>query len=281
MTNNYLHPAPGATGRLLARVANSRRIAAARRAVLSRLPFVTLESDVRDVVYLTWMVDAGAAQATVPAGVRLWQCNGLTPFSILTYRHGHFGPAFAGPARRLLPSPLQSNWRFYLEEPGEVYFVRNVMDSLLHVLGTRLFSDILPTHLPARFDHTRVEGQYTTVIDPGCGSAPALEARTRVAGARELPSELARAFGGWDEAVSFLACQHKAMIDIPGLGWLAESEISLPIPLSEVVPLDAVSVNCPMAASFGGAATSPPFCFAVPHVQFKVLSESVGRRLRA
>jgi hypothetical protein len=268
MTNEFVHPTPGLPGRLLARLANSRRIAAARRAVFSRLPFMTLESDVRDVVYLTWMMDAATAQAMVPAGVRLWQRNGLTPFTILTYRHGHFGPALAGPARRLLPSPLQSNWRFYLEEPGKVYFVRNVMDSTLHALGTRIF----PTHLPARFVHARDGEQYTTVIDPGAGSASLLEARTRVSGLRELPAGLDRAFASWDEAVSFLACQHTAMIEVPGLNRMAESEISLPIPLEEVLPLEAQSVTCPMAGTDAG----PPFCFAVPRVQFRVLSESLA-----
>jgi len=66
MTNNYIHPTPGLPGRLLARLANSRRIAAARRAVFSRLPFLTLESDVRDVVYLTWMMDAAPRKRWCP-----------------------------------------------------------------------------------------------------------------------------------------------------------------------------------------------------------------------
>ncbi|KRB95604.1 DUF2071 domain-containing protein [Duganella sp. Root198D2] len=272
MTNAYIHPTPGLPGRLLARLANSRRLAGVRRAVFSRLPFLTLESNVRDVVYLTWMMDAATAQAMVPAGLRLWQHNGLTPFSILTYRHGHFGPALAGPARRLLPSPLQSNWRFYLEEPGKVYFVRNIMDSTVHALGTRIFSDILPTHLPKRFVHERDGEEYTTVIDPGAGSAPLLKARTRVSGGRELPHDLACAFGNWEEAVRFLACQHTAMIEVPGLGRMAESEISLPIALDEVLPLDATSVACPMA----GANAGTPFCFAVPRVRFRVLSESLA-----
>jgi hypothetical protein len=272
MTNNYIHPTPGLPGRLLARLANSRRIAAARRAVFSRLPFLALESDVRDVVYLTWMMDASTAQAMVPAGVRLWQRNGLTPFSILTYRHGHFGPALAGPARRLLPSPLQSNWRFYLEEPGKVYFVRNVMDRTLHALGTRIFSDILPTHLPGSFVHAREGEEYFTSIEPGAGSAPTLAARTRVSAKRDLPADLASAFASWDEAVSFLACQHMAMIEVPGLGRMAESEISLPIPLDEVLPLEVESVRCPMAGADSGA----PFCFAVPRVKFRVLSESLA-----
>lgn len=272
MTNNYIHPTPGLPGRLLARLANSRRIAAARRAVFSRLPFLTLESDVHDVVYLTWMMNAATAQAMVPAGVRLWQRNGLTPFSILTYRHGHFGPALAGPVRRLLPSPLQSNWRFYLEEPGKVYFVRNVMDSTLHALGTRIFSDILPTHLPERFVHAREGEEYVTSIVPGAGSAPLLAARTRVSAKRDLPADLAGAFSCWDEAVSFLACQHMAMIEVPGIGRMAESKISLPIPLNEVLPLEAESVTCPMAGADAGA----PFCFAVPRVKFRVLSEALA-----
>ncbi|MGW8394089.1 DUF2071 domain-containing protein [Pseudoduganella sp. HUAS MS19] len=272
MTNEFVHPKPGLPGRLLARLANSRRIATARRAVLSRLPFLTLESDVRDVVYLTWMMDAATAQAMVPARVRLWQRNGLTPFSILTYRHGHFGPALAGPARRLLPSPLQSNWRFYLEEPGKVYFVRNMMDSTLHALGTRIFSDILPTHLPSHFTHVRDGEEYATVIEPGAGSAPLLGARTRVSARRELPSGLAHAFASWDQAVSFLACQHTAMIEVPGLGRMVESEISLPIPLDEVLPLEAQAVTCPMAGTDAGT----PLCFAVPRVRFRVLSESLA-----
>lgn len=272
MTNEYVHPTPGLPGRLLARLVNSRRIASARRAVLSRLPFLTLESDVRDVVYLTWMMDGATAQAMVPAGVRLWQRNGLTPFTILTYRHGHFGPALAGPARQLLPSPLQSNWRFYLEEPGKVYFVRNIMDSTLHALGTRIFSDILPTHLPARFAHARDGEEYTTLIEPGAGSAPLLEARTCVSARRDLPADMADAFANWDEAISFLACQHTAMIEVPGLGRMAESEISLPIPLDEVLPMEAASVSCPMA----GAYARTPFCFAVPRVRFRVLSEALA-----
>lgn len=123
---------------------------------MARLPFLTLHSDVRDVLYVSWLVDAAAAQKLVPAGVALWQRDGKTPFTVLTYRHGHFGPALPAPLRRLLPSPLQSNWRLYLDHtpPGApavpcVYFLKNIMASLPHALGTRLFSDILPTHLTA------------------------------------------------------------------------------------------------------------------------------------
>jgi hypothetical protein len=109
--NTYRHPRAGWPGRLFAALANCTRFAKVRQAVMSRLPFLTLHSDVRDVVYVSWLVDAAAAQQLLPAGVTLWQRGGKTPFTVLTYRHGHFGPALLGPLRRLLPSPLQSNWR--------------------------------------------------------------------------------------------------------------------------------------------------------------------------
>jgi hypothetical protein len=41
-----------------------------RQAILSRLPFLPLHSDVRDVVYVSWLVDAQLPpQQLLPAGV--------------------------------------------------------------------------------------------------------------------------------------------------------------------------------------------------------------------
>src|SRR3569623_1164274 len=97
----YKHPRPGGLGILSEWVANAKGIARVRRAVLSRLPFPRLSSNVRDVVYLTWLVPDDACERLIPSGVRLWQRNGLTPFSVLTYRHSHFGPSFLGPLRKL------------------------------------------------------------------------------------------------------------------------------------------------------------------------------------
>ena len=90
--NRYRHPFAGAVGRLCEAILNSDKLANARQAVMRRLPFLKLESDVTDVVYLTWMVDLEVARALSPAGVPLWQRDGKTPFTILTYRHGHFEP---------------------------------------------------------------------------------------------------------------------------------------------------------------------------------------------
>ena len=190
----YVHPSPGVGGRLLAGAANSRILRRLRRAVFAPLPFARLASDVEDVVYLTWIVPVERVRRFVPAGVAVIERAGLTLFTILTYRHRHFGPKWLGPLRRLCPSPLQSNWRLYVETlppaatPGRtVLFIANAFDSRSYALGSRLSSDALPSHLPARFEHRRAGDGYEIVLEPGSGSAPALACRLEPAEAHEAP----------------------------------------------------------------------------------------------
>lgn len=278
--NAYLHPNPGRLGRCVASLVNSPRLARLRRAVLSRLPFVQMESDVADVVYLTWLVDAEAARRLLPPGLRLWERCGKTPFTVLTYRHGHFGPAFMGPLRRLMPSPLQSNWRFYLDESPQaahaartVFFLKNIMGSLPYAVGTRLFSDVMATHLPRRFVH-QVDGHaIDTRIAPGTGSSPSLQCQVAISDRARLPEGFSAIFPSWDAAVSFLAEQDAAIAIDDRSGKLALSEISLPVDTQTLHPLvvSGGPVVCSLLDRLPGAIG--PFCFGMPRVKFKVLSE--------
>lgn len=276
--NRYRHPRPGRLGKLADRLANSTRLAGWRHAVMSRLPFATLASEVVDVIYVSWLVDAQAAQALLPPGMTLFQRGGLTPFTVLTYRHGHFGPRLAGPLRRLMPSPLQSNWRLYLDhapagapQVPTVFFLKNVMDSLPHALGTRLFSDILPTHLAAGMTHA-VDAQLAHCsIVPGAGSAPAFDFEARREGGKQLDDDWRALFGNWDDAVAYLACQDAAIAHVPRNGRLALGEISLPVDLSTVLPLTPLQAHCALLAQL--PPVSPPLAFLVPAVPFLALSE--------
>lgn len=133
--NRFVSPRRGGVGRCQSALANARWLRSLRRALIGRLPFARLESDVRDVVYLTWLLPVAAVARLVPPGVALVSWEGMTPFTILTYAHGHFGPAAAGRLRCLFPSPLQSNWRLYVatidgQAPPDatVLFVRNLFD---------------------------------------------------------------------------------------------------------------------------------------------------------
>lgn len=240
---------------------------------------MVLASDVRDVVYLTWIVPVAAVREFVPQGIRIIERDGLTLFTVLTYRHGHFGPAFLGPLRRWFPSPLQGNWRLYVESiegignTGRVVlFVRNVFDSLLYVLGSRLGSDALPSHLPARFIHECSGEGYRTQLESGRGSAPDLSSSTVRSRVRALPEGFERFFGAWEEAVSFLCHQEAAVVAVEDEGRVAHARISLPIDIATAESLESVATSCRGFLEQVGA-TGKPFCFAVPRIRFSVLSE--------
>lgn len=250
----------------------------ARRWVMARMPFPILASDVSDVIYLNWVVAADRAAELVPPGVDLVEREGRVIFTVLTYRHRNFGPAMLGPLRRLFPSPLQSNWRFYVDRisggtaTATVLFVANVFDSTLYTIATRLFSDALPSDLALRFEHRRDKGRYLTAIAGGGGSSPDLSAVTR-AGESVLPADFASFFADWEEAVRHLSLQDVAICSVDDLpGRLALAEIDLPIDLARIEPLVCAEWSGgPWLDRLGVHA--PPFAFRVPGVAFRVVSE--------
>jgi Uncharacterized conserved protein (COG2071) len=279
-SNRFVHPRRGVVAALVSSLANSARLARLRRTITTRIPFLTLESDVTDVVYMTWMLDADKLASLTPPGTQLWTRDGLTPFTILTYRHGNFGPSMLGKLRVLFPSPLQSNWRLYLaQSPSEaprvrtVLFLKNVMSSAIYALGTRVFSDALATHLPKAFDFYRDAERFQIDIISGEGSSPSLQAQLRICTRRELPPTFRKAFTTWDEAANFLASQDAA-VNIDGrTGRLAFAEIDLPFDGRTIQPLelDESTFRSEYAASFG--TNNSAMCFLLPRVKFRALSE--------
>ncbi len=262
-------------------LANSSIIARCRRVVTSFMPFLRLRSDVTDVVYTTWLLETESVRELVPNGLSLWERNGLTPFTILTYRHGNFGPSFLGPLRRVFRSPLQSNWRLYLKSPPEdapqeastVLFLKNSMSSHLYMLGTRLLSDVLATHLPSRFYHRREGNRYVTVIESGGGSSPNLNSVTESIDKKNLDNGFSDMFESWESAVEFLVMQDAAISYTDRPSVLAFSEIELPIDLSTVSPLQwiAEKSKCPFIERFrqhGGTLS-----FVIPELDFNATSE--------
>lgn len=214
------------------------------------------------------MVPRERVARLVPDGIELDVFDGLTPVSILTYRHGGFGPALLGPLRRLLPSPAQSNWR--LNMPREaVFFLKNVIDHPLHVIGARTLSDGLPAHLPERMTHERRGDVVETRITPGSGSAPDLAATVRETEDRSLPAAFERLGGGWDAAVAYLVPQGRAVRTHPAVGLCSESLIIVDpsaIRAAEVVAIES---------SWLGPITEgcEPFAFVIPEVRFASTDE--------
>ncbi|WP_445145066.1 DUF2071 domain-containing protein [Dyella sp. Tek66A03] len=279
-TNEFVYPSAGLLGKFANWLVSCRLLLRFRRALFSHLPFLKLASDVTNVVYCTWVVDVRDVSHLVPTGVVLKQRNGSTLFTILTYAHGHFGPRIAGPLRRVFPSPLQSNWRLYVETlPGNVptdktvLFVKNIFDNPLYAIGTRLFSDALPSHVAGGFEHTVSNEQFATMISAGAGSAPEFRCVAGATSERSLFEAFAPFFDSWRSAVTFLCLQHSAVAQVEDCDRLAYAAIDLPVDTDTVAPL--ASVDLPVSGEFLRqiGATGRPLCFLVPSVPFCVLSE--------
>jgi len=279
--NHFVSPDAGIAGMIQGRMANASGFRRLRRATLGALPFPVLESHVHDIVYANWVVPFDAVARHVPDGVTVASAGGMTVLTILTYRHGHFGPALAGPLRRCFPSPLQSNWRLYVTSIGgrtpsvpTVLFLANVFDSALYALGTRLFSDVMLAHHAWRFDHRRTPVGWVSRVDGGRGSAPGWELAGYEADSHDLPSVFAPFFADTGTAIDTLCLQDAAIAPIADTNGLARADISLPIDCRTVVPL-TVRQYAPgdLLRAFGAVDT--PYCFRVPRVKFRALSETV------
>ncbi len=266
----------------IALLSNSKIIARCRRKFTSFFPFLKLRSDVQNVVYMNWMIPVEKVRHLVPKGLDLWEHEGLTPFTILTYRHGNFGPSFFGPFRRLFFSPLQSNWRLYLKsapphmpQASTVLFLKNSMSSHFYALGTRVFSDVLATHLPRKFIHKHREGSFETQIFPGKGSAPELKSIVNPVNEKKMTPPFSKTFDSWNEAIEFLSFQDAAISYTDRDSVFAFSEIQLPIDITAVRPLqlDSEHFRCPMLEQW--APSAEPLCFVIPKLRFLATSEQL------
>jgi hypothetical protein len=241
------------------------------------LPMPTMKSDIVDVVYLNWLVPAQRARKLLPEPLELDIKAGMTAVTLVTYKHGHFGPAFLGPLRRFLPSPCQSNWRLYVNPENSnarrdaVYFFKATLSHWPHVLGCRLGSDGLLSHLAQSFRHSREGDVLTSEMRAGSGSAPDLFSKVSCIATKELPENFRQRFESWDEAVSFLVAQNRGLSVLAGQGEVLESRIDIPIAISEIRPASCDEFRSDSLKELTHACDV--FSFVVPSVSFRALGE--------
>ncbi|OOG16080.1 hypothetical protein BWD42_22110 [Sphingobacterium sp. CZ-UAM] len=203
---------------------------------------VKLRSDISNVVYLNWMIPLDKIQHLIPEGIQVDVIQGKVLFSILTYRHGHFGPAAPKGLRPFYSSPLQSNWRFYIaadaklcKEPT-VLFVSNCMSSLPYCLGSRLFSNMMYTHHPLSFIHQCIDGGIHTKIDPGAGSAADLEVICHAIDEWKIPGDFLPISTHPRELLEKIIVQNRALTS-QALNLSHIATISLDFDFKEIKPL--------------------------------------------
>lgn len=267
----WRHPRRGLLGRALEIAAESRFL----RALGERLPLLAFRSDITEVVYVNYLLPAGALESFVPEGLelqRLGPDGRYALFTFLTYRHGHFGPALLGPLRRLLFSPVQSNWRIHVLDPRTgkrgIHFITNAVAMTLYALGARLMSDGMPMHVLARGEITRdPEGHIQVLVDPGTGSAP--DARLDLhptKGEPSLPAPFDACFESYRDFLAYCVPQDRAMDAQPWRGTISRQEIELGIPLDACEPLEGAVISRAAEAIAGDTA---PLCFRVAAVNFR------------
>ncbi|HET6248499.1 MAG TPA: DUF2071 domain-containing protein [Tepidisphaeraceae bacterium] len=264
-------PGKSPSGRCSALIANSRF---ARR-IGELFPPPALRSDIRDVVYINYLVASERLEKFVPAGLELQRLgpNGrYAMFSILTYRHGHFGPRILGAFRRCTLSPVQSNWRLYVTDPrtghAGVYFLTTAISSSVYALAGRLLSEGVPMHrLKSGHACRTAAGEFEIAIDPGAGSAPDLRASLHLStGEPALPAAFRECFANYREFLAHCVPQDRALAPQPWYARTARQEITLGIPLEACVPLQGTVESKAAAEITGGV---EPVCFTIPSVTFR------------
>jgi hypothetical protein len=275
----WRHPGPWPLARAANWVANSYFA----RALAEWLPTPPLVSDIRDVLYVNYLVPADRVQDLVPPELELQRVGfrrNEALVTVLTYRHGHFGPRLLGRLRRHLPSPIQSNWRIYVFDPRTgkrgVYFVSTAISSTAHALGGRLLSEGVPMHVPRRAELARdASGTVHVSIDPGDGTAPDLKATLRPSLDPALPPRWAEYFTSFRGFLEYCVPQDRAMSFQPWYDRVARQEIELGIPLESCRRMEGRVESQAARAIVGDA---EPVCFYIPAVTFRFAGEEYDPR---
>ena len=261
---HWRHP----KSKLMNGIANSRFL----RMCGEFIPPLAMDSDITNVVYVNYIVEAKRVERFVPEGLELQRIGPdkrFALFTFLTFRHGSFGPRIAGPFRRLLPSPVQTNWRIHVRDPRTgkegIYFLTNAITSMPHALSARTISEGMPMHVLKNGDVTG-ERVY---LDPGDGSAPDCDAQFQRASI-PLDGPWCSCFEKWEDFLAYAVPQDRAFSSQPWFSRITRQEIDLGIPLNKCVPLQG-TIHSKAAEAIAGDAE--PFCFLVPDVKFRFESE--------
>jgi hypothetical protein len=283
----WRYPGKGPIAFLANALANSRLFGT----ILEPLPEVAMKSDITDVIYVNYVVDAERLEPYVPEGLELQRVGAEKKhalFTFLTFRHGNFGPAFLGPLRKLLPSPVQTNWRIHVVDPKTghrgIYFVTNAVTHPIPAFGARLFTEGMPMHILEQGTITRdaKSGDVEVHLSAGKGSAP--DARIKLTPLKDAPAleDVPLFRECWDDFRDFLSyCvpQDRAMSSQPLRRRVSRQEIDLGIPIDQCEPLDVVTIESVAAnAIVGDLAKQKAIGFRVPKVSFMFSVEAHDSR---
>jgi hypothetical protein len=197
-------------------------------------------------------------------------------FTFLTFRHGHFGFRIMGPLRKLMPSPVQTNWRIHVRDPNTgtigIYFVTNAVTATSPAFGARLFTEGMPMHVLRDATVERDgDGAMSVRLEPGGGSGPDADLALRPCNEPRLEGAWRECWTDFREFLAYCVPQDRAMSSQPLRGRISRQEIHLGIPLEACEPLEGEVRSRAAEAIVGDA---KPICFRVGAVQFRFIVEA-------
>lgn len=250
-----------------------------RRFIMRFSPFMHLESQATDTVYMSWLVDIDLVKNRFPEPIQLWEKDGKTIFTILFYHHHHFGLHCLGPFRKIFPSPKQSNWRFYLADelvPKTVIFEQIVVDKMLYVCGGRVLSDAMPAQYDPNFHHQVKEHEKGLDIQAGIemDEKYRLQVSLNTDAEPHLPTQWQNVFETWNEALDFFVPQEHVWVEcVDNPQKLSQGNIRIVTDMDDIKALKINAIDCPLLDEFNIDLTEPALCFYIPHLDFHVLGE--------
>lgn len=263
--------------RFLAPVFSCHFLLQLRRLMMRLLPFMPLQSQVSNIVYLSWLLDVEQVRQRYPKDVPLWEKDGKTIFTILTYQHHHFGFSFLGKLRQLMPSPRQSNWRFYLDEshPKTVIFEQVIVDQALYVIGGRFASDVMPAQYASTFQHQRDKQVIHTEMRVDADYS--LSSDVEITTDKQLPDAWQPLFPSWEGAVEFLVDQDQAWTEwVDQTSRISQGDIQMPFQFQQIQAAQVRALQAPkLLQQFGLGDETEAFAFVVPALDFYVVGEKV------
>lgn len=255
-------------------IGNSRLV----RSFCELFPTLPLTSDVTSVLFANYLVPVEKLLPLVPEPLELQRLGPYSECAMLTivaYKHGHLGPSILGPLRRLLPSPIQSNWRIYVRDPRTgltgVWFASSTISNMIHALIARHFAEGLPMHVPA---HSMIadkgDESYSIELAPRHDSAPDLLAEIHLNEAFTLPESWTSCFATYRSMLEYVVPQDRALSVQPWHQRVTSQEITLDIPLDQCRPL-ACQVTSMAVGTIAGETDA--VCFWIPEMTFRFEKE--------
>ena len=278
----FIYPRKTVYGSFLNRVLNNSFFIQIKRLLFYPVTQMQLTSDITNVVYLNWMVPATSIQHLVPKDVKLLSYSGNVMLTVLTYKHGNFRLAFFSRFKKIFASPVQSNWRFYIENTQDfgilqpaVFFIKNCIDGHAYALGSRIVSSILQTHLPHNFTHICDEKSIITEIQSGCGNAPDLYTEVRVADSWNIPAAFNAVSSDQNKLIEMICNQDAAVAAQPEAGVYAIGNIELKFQIEEIQPLKISVLESAWLKEIIQDAEC--FAFLMPNVTFITQKEKIRK----